>query len=525
MTDSKTLPKGWAASPIGDLLLPLEDGRTLHHGWSPQCESEPSRTDDEWGVLKTTAIQSGAFLPEQNKRLPNSLSPRPRLEVKVGDIILTCAGPRARCGVPCLVRVTRPRLMISGKMYRFRVPEQYVDPTYLEAFLQSDTAQVAIDRMKTGISDSGLNLTHDRFRQLRVPVAPFGEQKRIVAELEKQSTQLEAGVVALKRVQANLKRYRFAVVNAAVGGRLVPNEAELARRECRSYETASALLTRIFEDRHAAFQQRPFKAAVRSVAGLNGEQDIFPGQAERLPEGWCWARLGALVREPLRNGHSAKASGGADGVPTFTLSAVTYGDFSNANIKFTTADPRKVEDLWVQPDDIFIERSNTPELVGTARRYTGPPRAAIFPDLLIRVRLVSSVVPAFIELVLQSPKTQQFFRGMAQGISGTMPKIDQSVVEQTAIPLPPVAEQHRIVAEAERLFSVTDELEAQVGANLKRADRLRQSILKLAFEGRLVPQDPNDEPVDVLLEGIRAEHEKAVAPSRKIAARKEVSHV
>jgi type I restriction enzyme S subunit len=521
MTNPETLlPGSWAQSPIGDLLLPMEDGRTLHHGWSPQCEAEPSLAEDEWGVLKTTAIQNGAFMPQHNKRLPSNLSPRPSLEVKPGDIILTCAGPRARCGVPCLVRATRRRLMISGKMYRFRVPEQHIEPRYLEGFLRSSAAQAAIDRMKTGISDSGLNLTHDRFRRLKVPIAPLGEQKRIVAEFEKQFTRLDAAVAALHRVRANLKRYRAAVLNSAVEGHLVPTEAELARREGRSYETASELLKRIFQERHAlmAPQQRPFRKAV--PPGLDPEQAIVPSEPESsgLPEGWCWVRLGALLREPLRNGHSAKASVAPGGVPTFTLSAVTYGDFSSTNIKLTTADPRRVEDLWVQPDDIFIERSNTPELVGTARRYSGPPRLAIFPDLLIRVRVVNLVVPAYIELALQSPSTRQFFRAMAQGISGTMPKIDQSIVEQTTIPLPPVAEQRRIVAEFERLFSVTDELETQIQANQSRADRLRQAILRCAFEGKLVPQDPTDEPADVLLARVRAEREvqsNGVRPKRQ----------
>ena len=101
------MPRGWAKVPIEELFCPLEDGRTLHQGWSPQCESEPSPSVNEWGVLKTTSIQAGAFLPEYNKRLPSSLNPRPQLEVKVGDILITCAGPRVRCGVACLVRNTR----------------------------------------------------------------------------------------------------------------------------------------------------------------------------------------------------------------------------------------------------------------------------------------------------------------------------------------------------------------------------------------------------------------------------------
>jgi len=134
-----------------------------------------------------------------------------------------------RCGVSCLVRQTRKRLMMSGKMYRFRVDVDRTDARYVEAFLQTERARQAIDMMKTGSSDSGLNLTHERFRQLSVPVATLPEQRRIVAEIEKQFTRLEAGVAALRRVQANLKRYRAAILKAACEGRLVPTEAELTQ--------------------------------------------------------------------------------------------------------------------------------------------------------------------------------------------------------------------------------------------------------------------------------------------------------
>jgi type I restriction enzyme S subunit len=307
--------------------------------------------------------------------------------------------------------------------------------------------------------------------------------------------------VALKRVQANLKRYRAAALKAAVEGRLVPTEAELARRGGRPYEPASELLVA----QPLLAVPKKAQAGVPVPPKPKSKEPVAPDTTDlpKLPEGWAWASLNSLLREPLRNGHSAKGSGGEVGIPTFTLTAVTYGDFSPANIKLTVAEPWRVEDLWAEPDDIFIERSNTPELVGTARRYKGLPNVAIFPDLLIRVRVVECILPAYVEFVLQSPKTRQYFRAKAQGISGTMPKIDQAVVQQTPIPLPPSAEQRRIVAEVERRLSVIDELEMQVDANLKRAERLRQAILKRAFEGKLVPQDPNDEPASALLERIR----------------------
>lgn len=434
------------------------------------------------------------------------------LEIQPGDILITCAGPRARCGVACLVKAVRRRLMISGKMYRFRVPEESVDPRFVEFFLQTAHAQAQIDTMKTGGSDSGLNLTHDRFRQLVVPLAPHNEQVRIVAEVEKQFTRLDAAIAALKRVQANLKRYRASILKAACEGRLVPSEAELARREGRSYEPASALLERILVERRAGW---PSKEVSKSKYSDPLKPDV--NELRDAPEGWCQVTLDCLLREPLRNGHSAKAVGGTKGVPTFTLSAVTYGDFSAENIKMTSADPVRVRDLWVEPQDIFIERSNTPELVGTTRLYSGPPRVAIFPDLLIRARLVSGAIPTYIELVLQSSPVRRFFRRKAQGISGTMPKIDQSVVQQTIVPLPPIAEQKRIVDFVQDQFSVIQYLETEIGTNLRKADSLRQSVLKNAFEGKLIPQDPNEEPTSVLLERIRgtATHGSVPLPGRR----------
>jgi type I restriction enzyme S subunit len=163
---------------------------------------------------------------------------------------------------------------------------------------------------------------------------------------------------------------------------------------------------------------------------------------------------------------------------------VTEGDFTERNTKRTVAEPRKVAELWAQPGDIYIERSNTPELVGTARLYTGPPAFAFIPDLLIRVRVdVSALRPEFAETALRSESARRYFRSKAQGIAGTMPKIDQGVVEALEMPLPPIPEQHRIVAEVDRRLSIVREVGAEVEANLKRAQALRQAVLARAFSG------------------------------------------
>lgn len=524
MSEKLEIPESWSEVTIDVLLEPLSDGRVLHHGWSPQCEAEPSTSDDEWGVLKTTAVQDGLYLEEHNKRLPASLTPRQHLEVKTGDILITCAGPRNRCGVPCLVRHTRPKLILSGKMYRFRVHEAVMDAAFLEGYLRAKDTQTAIDGMKTGISDSGLNLTHGRFFRLKVPVAPLHEQKRIVAKIEELLSDLDAGVASLERSKANLKRYRVAVLKAAVEGKLT----EAWRAEHPNTEPASKLLERILAERRQKWEadQLAKLAAAEKEPPKNWKgkyvEPILPDTTglPELPEGWCWASVDALLREPLRNGHSARASGDGSGIRTLTLSAVTYGDFSEDNIKYTTADPQNVEDLWIEPGDILIERSNTPELVGTARLFNGPSRFAIFPDLLIRIRVSSSTDVAYCGLFLESDMARRYFRARAKGLAGSMPKIDQATILRCAVPLPPPSEQQQIVSEVAERLSQIEAAETVIDHSLRRAARLRQSILKQAFEGKLVPQDPNDEPASVLLERLRAKqaiHEgngKADTPAR-----------
>src|SRR6185437_1375377 len=126
--------------------------------------------------------------------------------------------------------------------------------------------------------------------EIELPVPPLRLQKEIVAEIEKQFTRLDAGVVALRRVQANLKRYRAAVLKAACEGRLVPTEAKLAKAEGRTYETGEQLLARILADRRKRWCGRGKYKEPTAPAATN-----FPP----LPEGWVWAtmpQLGELGR-------------------------------------------------------------------------------------------------------------------------------------------------------------------------------------------------------------------------------------
>ncbi|HLT37094.1 MAG TPA: hypothetical protein VK034_12440, partial [Enhygromyxa sp.] len=229
-----------------------------------------------------------------------------------------------------------------------------------------------------------------------------------------------------------------------------------------------------------------------------------------LPKGWILANLRSLLREPMRNGKSGKATETGAGLRTLTLTAVTKAEFTDQNTKLTVTTPADADGLWLEAGDILVQRSNTPELVGTAALYRGPENWAIFPDLLIRVRLFADLSAPYIEAWLRCPSMRKYFRGAARGSAGSMPKISQDTVADAPVRLAPASEQRRIVAEIEKQFTRLDAAVAtlkRVQANLERA---RASVLKAAVEGRLVPTEAElaraegrvYEPASVLLERI-----------------------
>jgi type I restriction enzyme, S subunit len=216
---------------------------TLDQGWSPKCESHPA-PDDAWGVLKTTAIQPLAFRPQENKALPAGLAPRSRIEVRPGDVLVTRAGPRVRCGITCFVRETRSKLMLADKMYRIRCKPDRASPAYLALMLNAPQSLALIESMKTGISDSGLNLTQEKFLSVPIPNLSIEKQEGVVRRLETVFARADRLEADATRARALLDRLEAAILARAFRGELVPQDP--------NDEPASVLLDRIRAKRAAA---------------------------------------------------------------------------------------------------------------------------------------------------------------------------------------------------------------------------------------------------------------------------------
>jgi type I restriction enzyme S subunit len=241
------LTEGWRVGDTGgSRSVPLREVvESLDQGWSPQCEAAASPSSEEWGVIKTTAVQRLWFDESENKRLPAQLSPRKDLEVRPGDLLITRAGPRARAGVTCLVRAVRPRLMICDKVYRLRLRPALASADFVNLVLNEPSVLGEIDSMKTGTSDSGVNLTQGKLLALEISLPTVDEQREIVrrvGSLFKLADAIEKRVAA---ATARAEKVTQAILAKAFRGELVPTEAEMARRDRRDYEPAAALLERI----------------------------------------------------------------------------------------------------------------------------------------------------------------------------------------------------------------------------------------------------------------------------------------
>lgn len=211
------------------------------------------------------------------------------------------------------------------------------------------------------------------------------------------------------------------------------------------------------------------------------------------------------------------------GIACLRMYNIENGAIVWKDIKRMKLSPEEIEQYQLLPNDILVNRVNSRELVGKAAPIPNGLESCVYESKNIRLRLMQNYVNSkYISYWFQI-FSQTYFNRNAQQTVG-MASINQEQLGSMPIPLPSLLEQHKIVEEIERRFSVVDKIEKVVEQSLKQAERLRHSILKRAFEGKLVPQDPSDEPAEKLLERIRVErNNKVVYKARRSRERKKLN--
>ena len=452
----KNLPKGWSIKPLGEVVTRIVGG-----GTPSRNNPDYWKGDIPWLTVKDMRTTRPADAIDHISRAAVADS---STNIVPADTVIIAT----RVGLGKVIRVSYDAA-INQDLKALIVPAT-IEKAFLEYWFLSIASY--LESIGSGTTVKGIRL--EQLKGLELPVPPIRDQRRIASEIEKQFTRLDAGVAALRRTQANLKRYRAAVLKAACEGRLVPTEATLQRS--KNYETGEQLLQRILTERRQNWQGRG-----------KYEEPAVPDTANLppLPKGWVWSSVDQLLREPLCNGVSVKGSDNPPGVRALRLSAMSNAGFDYSDARYLPLAESDVDDLLIQEGDFFMSRGNgSLHLVGRGTSAQKAPRPTIFPDTMIRLRLAESIrTLGWVRTLWPSRVIRSQIEARVKTTAGIY-KIAQPQVEGMVIPLPPLAEQTRIVAEVERRLSVVEELETVVTANLQRVTRLRQSILQQAFSGK-----------------------------------------
>ena len=439
--------------------------------------------------------------------------------VRKGDLLVGMDGDFRRAfwkGNDALLNQRVCRIIPRTALYETAFLHLVLQP-YLNA-INEETSSVTVK-----------HLSSRTVSEIPLPLPPLNEQKRIVAKIEELFSELDAGEESLRRARRLLGVYRQSLLKQAFEGKLT---APWRKHNPHLLESPDQLLKRIQTEREARYKEqiKDWESTVKKWEAGGRKQkkppkprqpksisNLTPDVRERLSKlalGWQWAKLGWMTTGP-EYGSSAKSKKVGD-CPVIRMGNIQRGEINWDDLVFSD-DQDEIKQYLLASGDVLFNRTNSPELVGKTAIYRGPHRA-IFAGYLVRVNHIGSIVSGdFLTYFLNSHTARQYGNTVkTDGVNQS--NINADKLMNYPFPFTSLPEQQEIVRLLDEQFTAIDQNEREIAAALKRSAALRQSILKKAFTGQLVLQDPTDEPAVKLLARIRTEREAAVkAPKEKVA--------
>lgn len=488
ISDREALPVGWTAARLPDLIS--QHGVLTDGDW---VETEDQDPNGDVRLTQLADVGDGVFRDRSNRFMTSAKAAELQCTyLQPGDVLIArMPDPLGRaCSFP---GDPRPSVSVVDVCI-VRPATEPLSNRWLMNFINAPDFRASVAQLQSGSTRKRISKANLCTIQLPVPPAP--EQHRIVEAIESYFTRLDDAVATLERVQRNLKRYRTSVLKAAVEGRLVSTEAELARAEGRDYEPASLLLERILAERRRRWQENGSRGKYHE----HGAPEM--SSLTKLPEGWRWVRLDGVCDVQLGQQRAPVHTAAEIQHPYVRAANITWSGLDLSDVKFMGFPDR--ERYRLKYGDVLLsEASGSPMEAGKPAVWKEQIAGACYQKTLLRVRALNPdrLLPEYLRLVfLRDCLTGKFAR-LAPGV-GIVHITAERLVAWT-VPLPPTEEQRRIVAETERVESILSRLSSSATEQIAGLARLRQSILKWAFEGKLADQDPNDEPATALLERIR----------------------
>lgn len=308
------------------------------------------------------------------------------------------------------------------------------------------------------LPDKGYSRHFKYLKKSFIPVPPLSEQVRIVAKIEELFSKLDSGVSELQKGTERLKQYRLSLLKAAFEGKL----SKQARTE-NGWGVA-----------------------------WDFEEHEDPPDILEIPPEWRWIEVGAAIAS-LRNGiYKPKEYYNDDGIASLRMYNIEDGQIVWKDIKRMELTDEELEKYRLEPGDLLVNRVNSRELVGKAAAIPEGLEECVFESKNIRVKPTEAVQGEYLGHWFYLFRKRHFMSQVKQTVGQAT--VTQTQIKQMPLPLAPIAEQDEILKKIERQESILSDIQQQLSSNLTRAERLRQSILKRAFEGNLVPQDSTEEP-------------------------------
>lgn len=401
--------------------------------------------DGDVEYYSTGSVKDTGFVPEGRYKFANRIA-RANRRVRKWDVL---QARMASANKPVLVndRLDGALFSTGFLQWRFQLEAETIGPWVYYA-IQGPHFLAARDSLASGTTQVALN--DKGLAKIFIPVAPVNEQRRIIAALEAGLTKLDAAVSELQKVRTKLRSYRMSVLQAACNGGLTRTP-------------------------------RP----------------------KDLPPDWAFAALAGQVSEGPQNGlYLPKTEYGA-GTPIVRIKDLqNYKGFRAADLEQVRISSEVEATYALREDDLLLNRVNSPAWLGKTIAIRSANLPAVFESNMMRFRVGPGLLPRYLEIYFESrPGRSRLTANSKWAVNQA--SINQQDVLQTLVPIPPIAEQLRIVAEVDRRLSLADAVAGEVEAGLKQCARLRQALLRKAFEGRLVPQNPGDEPAEALVDRIR----------------------
>lgn len=503
------MPQGWASVDLGTITKKVE---TRSPDVDPECE---------FSYIDIASINNELKKITNPKRYQWKDAPsRAKQIVKADDIVFSTV--RTYLMNIALVPAKLDGQVASTGFCVIRASEA-ICYKYLFYYTLSKKFIESLNELQRGTSYPAVRDKDIFAQQLLLP--PLAEQQRIVDKIEELFSDLDSGINSLKTAQQQLKVYRQAVLKWAFEGKLTAQWREEQQRQGK-LASADTLLAQIKAEREQRYQKEleAWQSEVEAweAIGKEGKKPRKPkklkdldlidsqelAELASLPQDWQWERLGNLADIVGGVTKGRKLDGRSTiSLPYLRVANVQDGYLDLEQIKYIDVLREDLEKYRLEHGDILYTEGGDRDKLGRGTIWKDEIKDCIHQNHVFRARLISdSISNSFIAYFSRTTLAKDyFFKRAKQTVN--LASINMTILSNFPVPLPSSQEQVQILEEIESRLSICDQLEADIEANLKKAEALRQSILKQAFAGKLVPQDPNDEPAAVLLERIRAERE------------------